>query len=151
MPLANMRKPARVCTAIQTKKGPSISYKYTSLKYYKPKGRMRGKINMIWASGSNGIGFIVLQQHWKANFNERRNYVLWNRMLSQSERLLKPSERFELISQSQKETRREQRSQKSHKRISQTYIWTPQMQDIAIQRGFKASFSIYLKLQNKSN
>lgn len=47
---------------------------------------------------------IVLQQHWKANFNERRNYALWSRMLSLSERLLQPSERFELISRSQKET-----------------------------------------------
>lgn len=35
---------------------PSTTYRYTSLNSYKPKGKPRWKINMIWASGSSVCG-----------------------------------------------------------------------------------------------
>lgn len=67
-------------TQVQTRRGPSTTYKYTSLKCYEPKRKDEGKDQYdlsIRQHPWNSLSFsIVLQQHWKANFNDLRNDAL---------------------------------------------------------------------------
>lgn len=100
--LANTRELAKCATRVQTKTFYHLQIQFTQM--LRAQRKDEGKDQYDLSIRQHPLSFsIVLQQHWKASFNDRRNEalaaVLKQNALTFTKRLLQPSERFELISQ----------------------------------------------------